>query len=179
MKEKALRRLAEKLNAAGVTWAMGAGWLLCRLGVTEDYHDLDLFVAEADAARADAALAGLGMASAPDTSDGFRRSYHFDGADIDLTSGMTVRREDGIYRIPFGPEDVAGAAQVLGAQVPLMYPEDWLVIYGLIGRESRVRALEAWLRARGPEHPERFRRVCPGPLPDSLEQVISSLIGGK
>ena len=56
LKEKALRRLAEKLNAAGVTWGMGAGWLLCQRGILEGYHDFDVMVMESDIDRADRVL---------------------------------------------------------------------------------------------------------------------------
>ena len=39
-KDKALRRMAEKLNRAGIPYSVGAGWLLCLRGVTDSFHEL-------------------------------------------------------------------------------------------------------------------------------------------
>lgn len=131
LKEKALRRLADKLNAAGITWAAGGEWLLCWRGLTQNFHQFDIIVAEQDAAAADKILTRLGMRSpvegAPDT---FRCDYHFDGADIAVTAGMVA----GGQSIPFGPEDVEETVTVLGASVPVMRLSAWQTIYTLQGK---------------------------------------------
>ena len=43
-KDKALKRLAERLNKAGIPYNVGAGWLLCVRGVTDSFHDFDVLV---------------------------------------------------------------------------------------------------------------------------------------
>ena len=131
LKEKALRRLADKLNAAGITWAAGGEWLLCRHGLTQSYHQFDIIIAEQDAAAADKILSRLGMRSPVEGApDAFRCDYHFDGADIAVTAGMVA----GGQKIPFGPEDVEETVTVLGASVPVMRLSAWQTIYTLQGK---------------------------------------------
>ena len=44
-----LLRIAHRLNEAGVEWALGASMLLYFKGITSDFHDIDLMVADRDA----------------------------------------------------------------------------------------------------------------------------------
>ncbi len=134
LKEKALRRLAERLNAAGIAWATGGEWLMCQRGIWESYHQFDIVVAEADAARADQILSKLGMRTPhPDSADVFRCDYHFDGADIALAAGLSA-------------EDVAGSAAVLGAEVPLMALAPWEGIFRARGAVRQAEAIAAYLK---------------------------------
>ena len=112
LKEKALRRLAEKLNAAGVAWAMGASWLLCQRGILDSYHDFDLMVKECDADRADRILTRLGMGGRQDTGDAYHGAYHFDGADFDVLAGAVLHTPEGEWHWIFDESAVAGHAEV-------------------------------------------------------------------
>lgn len=175
VKEKALKRLAEKLNAAGVPWGIGASWLLCQKGILNEYHDFDLFVAEEDAPRADKVLTRLGMRSADEDAAGFHAAYHFDGADIELMAGCVI---DGQWGFPFTPASVAEDVTVLGATVHLMHLEDWLVFYRLVGRDSRADAIAAYLKANGCAHPERFKEAFTGELPERIAEEIKQIVEG-
>ena len=176
LKEKALRRLAEKLNAAGVTWGMGASWLLCQRGILEGYHNFDVMVMESDIDRADRVLTRLGMGGREESGDAYHGTYHFDGADFDVMAGVILHTPEGEWHWVFDESAVAGYAEVQGAQVPLMHLEDWYVFYSLIGKEARADAIAQWWGRHGVEHPERFRRVTREPLPRALEEKINLLL---
>lgn len=137
LKEKALRRLADKLNAAGVVWAAGGEWLLCFRGVTDTFHQFDILVAEADAETADRVLSRMGMKSPLETADDFRCDYHFDGADIAVTAGMVIGGE----RIAFDASCIEETVTVLGASVPVMRLSDWQRICALQGQERLAQAI--------------------------------------
>ncbi len=63
LKEKALKRMAEKLNAAGIHYSLGASWLLCQKGILDVYHDFDVVVPLEEEEEADRVLRRLGMCS--------------------------------------------------------------------------------------------------------------------
>ena len=73
LKEKALRRLGEKLTAANIPFAAGGEWLHCQLGQSAVYHTFDIVVSSADAARADKVLTKLGMRQEQPAPDGVFR----------------------------------------------------------------------------------------------------------
>jgi len=137
LKEKALRRLADKLNAAGVVWAAGGQWLLSFRGVTDTFHQFDILVAEADTEKADKVLSKMGMKSPMETADAFRCDYHFDGADIAVTAGMVAGGE----QIAFDASSIEETVTVLGASVPVMRLSDWQRIYTLQGQTRLAEAI--------------------------------------
>ena len=174
LKEKALKRLTEKLTAAGVPFVLGGSWLLTQRGVLPEYHDFDVLTAPEQAAAADRVLSRLGMRSEAQERDGcFHAAYHFDGADIDLCAGMAF---DGGLRAVIDAGSEAEKTPVLGAQVPVGWVEDWLVWYSLMGRDSRA---EACLRyfAEHAANRERFTACVDGPLPEALTARIREAIG--
>lgn len=165
-KDKALKRMAERLNRAGVPYTVGAGWLLCRLGITDTYHDIDVIVPFDAAEAADAVLSRLGMrGDVRQTERTFRASYHFDGADVDLCAGMDLG--GGLYAVP-DEGSCAGEVTVLGVPVRVGCPEDWFVWYSLFGRTQKADALARYFDEHPPAHPERFAACADGPLPEDI-----------
>lgn len=106
LKEKALKRLAEKLNSAGLVWAAGGDWALCQRGLKEQYHCFE--IAAEDPGAADAILTRLGMRHAEEAGTGLLASYHFDGADVLLRAGALQ------------PSAIGETVTVLGQAVPLL-----------------------------------------------------------
>lgn len=170
VKEKALRRLAEKLHTTDVTWAVGAGYLLQCKGVADGYHGFDMLIAQEDVEKADKVLSRLGMRSEDAASDTFHCTYHFDGADVDVRAPFVV---EGKYHLRFNKASVAEQVKVLGVQVPLMYLEDWYVLYALWGRTRQVEQLAAYFQQHGVQHPERFQQVVQEPLPEEMQRAIA------
>ena len=176
-KEKALKRLTEKLNAAQVTWAMGGGWLMEHLGVREGFHNFDVYAAPSHREKADKVLTRLGMRGTPVENDGvFECTYHFDGAEITLHCGLAPVWQGESYPVVLNEASVMRRDTILGVDVPLMYPEDWLVIYHLLGRDAEAARLADWFRAHPAEHPERITLVTEKPLPEALLAAVKEEI---
>lgn len=173
LKEKALKRMAEKLNAAGIHYSLGASWLLCQKGILDVYHDFDVVVPLAESAAADQVLRRLGMCSGVEMEeDLYRASFHFDGADIDLSAGM---RFDCGLRAVVNEHTAVETVTVLGVPVALGALEDWLVWYALSGKAARAEAIRQYLKDHGPVRSGRFRACVDGPLPEAVEALIRGL----
>ena len=120
LKEKALRRLGEKLTAANIPFAAGGEWLHCQLGQSAVYHTFDFVVSSADAARADKVLTKLGMRQEQPAPDGvFCCHYHFDGADVTLLAADVAL-------------ETSGSAVVLGTSIPLLTESAWDAVAQLL-----------------------------------------------
>ncbi len=173
LKEKALKRMAEKLNAAGVHYSVGGSWLLCQKGILDVYHDFDVLVPLAEEGAADRVLRRLGMCTGVEMEEGrYRASFHFDGADIDLSAGMLF---DCGLRGVVDEHTAVETVTVLGVPVALGALEDWLVWYAVSGRTERAEAIHAYLKDHGPVRKERFRACVDGPLPEQAEALIRDL----
>lgn len=146
LKEKALRRLAERLNAAGIPWAAGGEWLMYHKGILDSYHQFDIVVSPEDAPRADAVLTRLGMRTPyPEAPDAFRCAYHFDGADVMLYAGIAAQGE------ALSPLSQGETAAVLGAAVPLCALAPWQRIYRAFGSARLAEAVGAYLNQQQTE----------------------------
>jgi len=111
LKEKALKRLAEKLNNAHITWALYGDYVKVLRGEEAAWHGFELTVSSADAEAADKILTRLGMRH--EEAPG-KIAYHFDGADILLNTALVEG---------FSADAVGETATVLGVSVPLLKKE--------------------------------------------------------
>ena len=174
-KEKALKRMAEKLNRAGIPYNVGAGWLLCQRGVTDSFHDYDVLVPFEMAEEADRVLSKLGMRGEVRQGEhSFRASYHFDGADIDLCAGMDLG--SGLLAV-IDADSAEREEMILGVPVRAGYLEDWYVWYSLFGRDQKVALLEQYFAEHPPEHPKRFADCVDGPLLEEITRKVNGMIG--
>ena len=60
-----LLRIAHRLNESHVEWALGASMLLYFKGITSDFHDIDLMVADHDAECVRTILSEMGELCPP------------------------------------------------------------------------------------------------------------------
>lgn len=177
----ALGQVAGALNAAGVCWALGGSLLLAHYGLADTPRDIDLLVAEADADRAEAALAALGPRTpwVPTAPYETRRFLEFRvaGAEVDLMAGLAIRHDGGLYRHPFDAASPEGSLTLGGCPIPLMALEDWFVLYQLIpGREAKAARIEAFLRNRGLGRRDLLTRALAQPLPEAVRQRCTRLL---
>jgi thymidylate kinase len=153
--------------------ASGARWLLLRGTPADEAGDLDVLVAGADRAAAEAALAGVGFVRWPAWGRGTHR-FHLS---FDEASG-TWAKVDLVTELAFGPsgELRTGAAGAVldrrrpGPGCPVPAPDDafWaLLLHALLDRpEVAARHLDA-LAAAGPG-------LDAGPLRAALAPVLSA-----
>ncbi|KEO84818.1 hypothetical protein [Tumebacillus flagellatus] len=177
--QHAIEKTARCLNAAGVTWAAGASWMLLQNGVVEQARDFDLLVKLDDAQRAKEVLLQLGSGRPGVTKQPYLTkqfwTFEVDGMEIDMMAGFTLAHAGGEYLFPFDEAHIVGHAAVGTQSVPLSAPEDWLVLYLLMGREPRVGALEAHFQKKGLANPHLLQKALEQPLPTEIRTRVESV----
>lgn len=171
-----MKRIAEALNAAGVTWAVGGSMLLKWHGLSERANDLDLVVAEEDAERAHEALLAIGTGERGTAKEPYRTRYFYvheaDGTSIDVMGGFRIAHESGVYEFPFGEASISGREPV-----PLCALEDWYVLYQLMaGKADKLAAMETHFALKGVARPELLRQALERELPDRVRVKVEGLL---
>lgn len=141
-----LQRIAKELNHEKIEWGLGGSLLLFVRGITDQFGDIDLLVKDSEVLRVNRLLNKMGML-VPKEEDpiyhtkGFFQ-FEIDGVIVQVMSNLTVKYEDKLYTVPFDEFSIDKWEPFGQEKLPLMYLEDWYVIYQLIQRTPKVELLE-------------------------------------
>ena len=145
-----LHRIACELNRAGICWALGASMLLYFKGITDDFHDIDIFIADEDAGHARDILSRMGelLPSRPDRN--YRTKlfleYVIDGVDVDMMAGFAIVTGDTVHECPLLKEQIVEFVPLRDEMIPLQSLTLWLRYYQLMGRDNKVAMIRAALQ---------------------------------
>lgn len=175
-----LAELAARLNERAIVWGLGGSAMLHYYGLAEDPRDLDLLIAETDADRAAEALQSMGRLEElppkpPYCSKRFIRLYA-DGMETDLIALFRLEHSSGVYEYGLDTGSITRNVRVENTDVPLTAPEDWYVLYQLMGRVERALSLEEYFRSTGIAHPERLVAALRQELPEEIKGRVTSLL---
>ena len=143
-------RLAQELapTLQGLDWGIGGSSLLWNLGLAEAPRDLDLVTTGAHFPEV-RRLISLKLGEGSATPHPVYRSRHFarfaptGAVSVDLFAEVRVETPDGTLEWVFDP----GAVE-LRDNLPWMRAEDWVQLYKLFDRPTRVNALTDYLAKR-------------------------------
>lgn len=164
-----LRQLLGRLNAAGITAAVGGSGLLFPLGLVDKVRDWDL-TTDADPAQVRRALEGLSWEDRTG-NHGFETAGRFvvrqDGEELDVISRMAIRTESGVVYMP---------TYVTGQWdgIPLGSLEVWAAAYWVMGRTEKADLALGYLRRHGADR-VRLECVLQEPLPTALREQLEAL----
>ena len=138
-----LAKIARRMNAAGLTWAVGASLMLFLRGRVGDFHDIDIMVAEEQVAQAKDILKGLGVNKGgrpnPKYLTRHFNEFNVNGVEVDLLAGYVIVCNGIPYECPLRPEDIDTTALVLGEAIPLHALAEWRRYYLLMGRPEKAK----------------------------------------
>lgn len=144
-----LAHIAEEFNHKDVPWAIGASLLLYFKGITSEFHDIDIMVSEDDVETVKEILLSLGdiIQSKPNSKYKTKcfLEFHVDGVEIDAMAGFGIINQDKEYYFPLKKEDIKDFTEVQGIKIPLQSIEEWRIYYELMGRDEKVKMIDAYL----------------------------------
>lgn len=144
-------RLAQDLapSLRGLDWGIGGSSLLWNLGIAEAPRDLDLVTTAAHFPEV-RRLISLKLGEGSDTphptyrSRCFARFATMGPVSVDLFAEVRVETSEGILEWAFDPTGLE-----LRDGLPWMRAEDWVQLYKLFDRPTRVKALTDYLAGSG------------------------------
>ncbi|SCK17207.1 hypothetical protein [Vogesella sp. LIG4] len=157
---------------AGRCWAIGGSTLLQQLGLVDEPRGLDIVTTAADFAAVREVLAARGRDITPPPHPQYATRHYArfelpDAAPVDLIAEMAIRLPKGSFRWPF---DASAVQQADG--LPWCLPEDWALLYRLMGKEEQVEALDDWLGEHGVQQPLRLAANLFAQYPESALQPL-------
>ncbi len=171
-----LRRVTDRLDAAGIEWAVGASGLLASLGLVDQVNDWDVQV-EVDPDELRALYADL------------PHEFHgHGGCHADWKLAFDAEKTELIPRfaffVPGGVVRVRMHVSGRWRDLPIASPEGWAVAYAIMGmldepslrerRAARSEMLFAWLATNGADGP-RIDELLAEPLPGSIATRLAAL----
>ncbi len=180
IKLKALARVGRALKEAGILFGVGGSAMLFRHGLSEDFNDIDLVVAQEDTFKADEVLSGLGKRGEARPAGVFEtavfRSFQVDGVGVDMMAGLAIRHDAGVYRHVFDKESIKDHWPVYGVMLPFCALEEWGVLYRLMpGKEAKAERILEHLKAHGVRHPTLLRRMLDNNAPMKTARWLERL----
>ena len=143
-----LLRIAHRLNEAHVEWALGASMLLYFKGITSEFHDTDLMVAERNTECVRTILSEMGefcpCDSNPTTMYRTKTFMEFliDSVEVDVMAGFAIVKDGKVYDCALRKEQIV-EKMLLGEEViPLQSPLLWCKYYRLMGRPEKAEMIE-------------------------------------
>jgi hypothetical protein len=149
-KLKMLAEISGRLNEAGVEFAIGSSMLLYLNGLVDEARDIDLFINGESDGKAIAILRDLGEVRikprhALYTSSSFC-TLVCDATEVDIIADFGVVNADCMGSIYISRESIEREILLHGEIVPLMYLEDWMEFYQLMGRTEKVELLTEYFQ---------------------------------
>ena len=175
-----LRRITDRLDAAGIAWAVGASGLLASLGLVDQVNDWDVQV-EVDPDELRAMYGDL-----PHVFHG-HGGCHADWK-LAFEAGKTELIPRFAFFVPGGVVRVRMHASGTWRGLPMASPEGWAVAYAIMGmldepalrerRAARSEMLFEWLEKNGADT-EQVKALLAEPLPESIATRLAALPRGR
>jgi hypothetical protein len=130
-----LEKVARRLDGAGIAWAVFAGAAAAVYGATRPVTDVDILIPAAEGTRAASLFPGARVERG---QDGTVEWIQLPG--FDILAGLAQRDAEATYALDLDAEMAARLThnEILGVTVPVIPPEDNILLKAMWGRGSEV-----------------------------------------
>lgn len=147
-----LKEIARRLNAADITWALGASMLLYLKGIASEFHDIDLMISTKDMEPVRKILTEMGELQPPHPDPNYRTQtfmeFVIDSIDVDVMAGFAVFRDGTLHDCSLRREQIVEWVTLENVRIPLQSPQLWRGYYELMGRGEKVDLIDRALSGR-------------------------------
>lgn len=141
-----LEEIARRFNTAEITWALGASMLLYFKGITSTFHDIDLMIADEDAASVQEILSEMGELQTPNPNPKYKTKtfmeFVINAIDVDVMAGFSILNHGKLYDCSLAKEQIVEWMPLGNTKIPLQSPRLWCEYYKLMGRKERADSIE-------------------------------------
>lgn len=145
-KIEVLRKIAHQFNEEEVIWALGASMLLYFKGITSEFHDIDLMIAEKDVDSVRKILSEMGELHPSKPNQGYRTKtfmeFTVDAVDVDVMAGFSIVHDGKVYDCSLKKEQIVEKISLGKEMIPLQSPLLWYEYYRLMGRGKKAEMIE-------------------------------------
>lgn len=148
-KIEVLKKIAHRFNEAHIVWALGASMLLYFKGITSEFHDIDLMIANEDVECVRTILSEMGKIQPPNPNSKYRTKtfmeFIIDSIDVDVMAGFSIISDGRVFDCSLQEEQVVEKMSLGTELIPLQSPLLWREYYQLMGRTEKVKMIECAL----------------------------------
>ncbi|WP_142412856.1 nucleotidyltransferase domain-containing protein [Hathewaya massiliensis] len=145
-KFKVLSKIGKQLNDNNITWAIGASLLLYIKGISSEFHDIDIMVAESDVEALKNILLHLGELQPKTTNIQYKSKefleFKVEDVDIDVMAGFVIVNKGRDFYFPLHKGDIMDYEEINGVKIPLQSVKEWRNYYELMGRTEKVKMID-------------------------------------
>ena len=145
-KIEVLKQIAHRFNEAHIMWALGASMLLYFKGITEEFQDIDLMVANDDVERVRIILSEMGEIQPPNPNPKYRTKtfmeFIINSIDVDVMAGFSIISDGKIFDCSLQEEQIVEKMPLGTELIPLQSPLLWCEYYRLMGRTEKVKMIK-------------------------------------
>lgn len=145
-KIEVLKQIAHRFNEAHIMWALGASMLLYFKGITKEFQDIDLMVANDDVERVRIILSEMGEIQPPNPNPKYRTKtfmeFIINSIDVDVMAGFSIISDGKIFDCSLQEEQIVEKMPLGTELIPLQSPLLWREYYRLMGRTEKVKMIK-------------------------------------
>ena len=141
-----LKRIAHRFNESHVVWSLGASMLLYFKGITTEFHDIDLMIANADVKCVRDILSEMGEIQPPNPNPKYQTKtfmeFIINSIDVDVMAGFSIISDGKLFDCSLQGEQIVEKMSLGTELIPLQSPLLWCEYYRLMGRTEKVKMIE-------------------------------------
>ncbi len=154
MKE-VIRKISKLFNDNNIVWALGGSLVLKHYGLTTIANDIDILVSKESLRDAVRCMDLIGKGVRIPKDDFYKTNvlyrYLVDEVEVDIICGFKVLREE-LFVYDFDKHNIATIDSSPEGDVHYSSLEEWLLLYDVLGRDSKVELIKTYLEKNGFKH---------------------------